>query len=163
LNVSDKFKAVGKVQYTGEDAVEDRARNRPKGDAQMKAKLDLIGIVVEDMEKSLAYYRELGLEIPDEPEEMRHVETTLPGGLRLAWDDADTVRSFDPEWKPATGGPAIGLAFRLDTPAEVDALYKRLVSLGYDGHKEPWDAPWGQRYALVRDPDGNSTDLFSPL
>jgi catechol 2,3-dioxygenase-like lactoylglutathione lyase family enzyme len=129
----------------------------------MKAQLDLIAIVTEDVEKSLTYYRELGLEVPDEPADLRHVETTLPGGLRLAWDDADTVRSFDPDWRPASGGPAIGLAFLLDAPAEVDAMYERLVSLGYHGHKAPWDAPWGQRYALVRDPDGNSTDLFAPL
>jgi hypothetical protein len=52
----------------------------------------------------------------------------------------------------------IGLAFRPDGPPEVDAAYEHLVSLGYDGH-----APWGQRYALVRDPDGNAVDLFSPL
>ena len=55
------------------------------------------------------------------------------------------------------------MAFRVDSPADVDAAYERLVSLGYDGHKEPWDAPWGQRYALVRDPDGNGVDLFCPL
>jgi uncharacterized glyoxalase superfamily protein PhnB len=57
----------------------------------------------------------------------------------------------------------MGLAFRLDTPAAVDATYAELVAAGYDGHKAPWDAFWGQRYALVRDPDGNSTDLFAPL
>ena len=129
----------------------------------MKAQLDVVALVVQDMEKSLAYYRELGLDLPAEPADMRHVEATLPGGMRLAFDDADTVRSFNPEWTPASGGPAISLAFRLDTPAEVDALYEHLVSHGYDGHKEPWDAPWGQRYALIRDPDGNSTDLYSPL
>ena len=31
-------------------------------------------------------------------------ETTLPGGLRLAWDTQETVRSFLPDWQPATGG-----------------------------------------------------------
>ena len=51
----------------------------------------------------------------------------------------------------------------IDDPDAVDAAYERLVALGYDGHKAPWDAPWGQRYALVRDPDGNSVDLFAPL
>ena len=25
----------------------------------------------------------------------------------------------------------------------------------------PFDAPWGQRYAMVRDPDGNGVDLFA--
>jgi catechol 2,3-dioxygenase-like lactoylglutathione lyase family enzyme len=129
----------------------------------MKAQLDLIGLVVEDMGRSLAFYRELGLDLPQEGEQQPHVETTLPGGLRLAWDTQETVRSFDADWQPATGGPQIGLAFRLGGAPDVDAAYERLVSLGYDGHKAPWDAPWGQRYALVRDPDGNAIDLFSPL
>ena len=38
-----------------------------------------------------------------------------------------------------------------------------LVAAGYHGHLEPWDAFWGQRYATVLDPDGNSVDLFAPL
>ena len=129
----------------------------------MKARLDLIGLVVEDMGRSLAFYRELGLDVPEDADGQPHVEVALPGGLRLAWDAQETIRSFDPDWRPASGGQQIGLAFRLDSPAEVDAAYERLVSLGYDGHKEPWDAPWGQRYALVRDPDGNGVDLFCPL
>lgn len=31
------------------------------------------------------------------------------------------------------------------------------------GHKAPWDAFWGQRYAVVVDPDGNLVDLFADL
>jgi catechol 2,3-dioxygenase-like lactoylglutathione lyase family enzyme len=129
----------------------------------MKAQLDLIGIVVEDMGRALAFYRELGLDVPEDADGQPHVEATLPGGLRLAWDTEETIRSFEPNWQPPSGGQRIGLAFRLDDPAGVDAAYERLVSLGYDGHKEPWDAPWGQRYALVRDADGNAVDLFCPL
>jgi catechol 2,3-dioxygenase-like lactoylglutathione lyase family enzyme len=129
----------------------------------MKARLDLIGIVVEDMARALAFYRELGLDVPQDADDQPHAEVTLPGGLRLAWDTEETIRSFEPSWQPPSGGARIGLAFRLDSPADVDAAYERLVSLGYDGHKEPWDAPWGQRYALVRDPDGNGVDLFCPL
>jgi uncharacterized glyoxalase superfamily protein PhnB len=45
----------------------------------------------------------------------------------------------------------------------VDRLYGALVDAGYEGHLEPWDAFWGQRYATVRDPDGNGVDLFAPL
>jgi len=29
--------------------------------------------------------------------------------------------------------------------------------------KEPWDAFWGQRYALVEDPDGAHVSIFCPL
>ena len=52
---------------------------------------------------------------------------------------------------------------RADDAAAVDATYGELVDAGYDGHREPWDAFWGQRYAIVLDPDGNSVDLFAAL
>ncbi len=51
---------------------------------------------------------------------------------------------------------------RCDDPTEVDAVYEELVSAGYHGELEPWDAFWGQRYASVQDPDGNGVDLFAP-
>jgi catechol 2,3-dioxygenase-like lactoylglutathione lyase family enzyme len=129
----------------------------------MYAKIDLIGLVVADMARSLAFYRHLGLDLPAEADEAPHAEYELPGGLRLAWDTEDTIRSFDPDWKRPSGGHRIALAFRLDSPAETDAAYAELVALGYRGHKAPWDAVWGQRYAIIDDPDGNAIDLFSPL
>ena len=33
---------------------------------------------------------------------------------------------------------------------------------GFTVVKEPWDAFWGQRYAIVADPDGYMVDLFAP-
>jgi catechol 2,3-dioxygenase-like lactoylglutathione lyase family enzyme len=131
-------------------------------DTAMSPHFEAIGIVVSDMGKSLAFYRQLGLDIPADADDQPHVEASLPGGLRLMWDTAETVRSFDPGWQPAAGGPQVGLAFACDSPSDVDATYDSLVGLGYEGHKAPWDAPWGQRYAMMHDPDGNSVDLFAP-
>jgi catechol 2,3-dioxygenase-like lactoylglutathione lyase family enzyme len=125
--------------------------------------LDMVGLVVEDMARSLAFYRHLGIELPADADAQPHVEAALPGRLRLAWDTLDNVRSFDPG-HPAPSGPSgIGLAFLVADPAAVDATYDRLVAAGYDGHKAPWDAFWGQRYAMLRDPDGNAVDVFAPL
>ncbi|MBB2741073.1 VOC family protein [Microbispora sp. NBRC 16548] len=129
----------------------------------MAPTFDLIGLVVTDMAASLSFYRRLGLDIPLSADTEPHVEVTLPGGLRLAWDTTATVRSFDPSWSPASGGPRMGLAFRCDGPEEVDRLYADLVEAGYEGHLAPWDAFWGQRYATVHDPDGNGVDLFAAL
>ena len=129
----------------------------------MKTRLDLIGIVVADMARSLAFYRRLGLDIPADADGEPHVETTLAGGLRLAWDTVETVRSFDLEWTAPSGSLRVGLAFVFETPGEVDAAYETLVGDGYEGHKASWDAFWGQRYAVVHDPDGNSIDLFATL
>ncbi len=128
----------------------------------MKPELNQIGIVVADMAKALAFYRRLGLDIPADADTEPHVEFNLPGGLRLAWDTVGTVQSFDPGWTAPTGSPRVGLAFRCSDPAEVDRVYADLVDAGYDGHKEPWDAFWGQRYAVLHDPDNNSIELFAP-
>jgi catechol 2,3-dioxygenase-like lactoylglutathione lyase family enzyme len=129
----------------------------------MSARFDVIGIVVDDMARALAFYRELGLDVPADREDEPHVEVSLPGGLRIAFDTAETIRSFHPEWSPGEGDGRIELAFACDSPADVDATYERLTAKGYAGRKEPWDAFWGQRYALIADPDGNGIDLFAPL
>ncbi|GAA4855734.1 VOC family protein [Saccharopolyspora rosea] len=129
----------------------------------MKPEIALFGIVTQDMAASLAFYRRLGLDIPADADDQPHVETTLPGGLTLAWDTAETIRSFDPGWTAPTGGNRFAIAFRLPDAASVDRLYAELVQEGYKGHVEPWNAVWGQRYALVDDPDGNVVDLFAPL
>mgnify|MGYP002619508278 CR=1 FL=1 len=128
----------------------------------MSVRFDLIGIVVADMAASLAFYRRLGLEIPTERDTEPHVEVTLPGGLRLAWDTEAVIRSFDPHWRRPAEGHRIALAFACDTPEEVDAVHAALVDAGYRSALQPWDAPWGQRYAQVSDPDGNPVDLFAP-
>lgn len=129
----------------------------------MTPRLNLIGLVVSDMAASLAFYRLLGLDLPPGADEQPHVEVMLPGGLRLAWDTVDTVRSFDRAWGPPVGGHRVALAFDCDDPAGVDATFAELVGSGHDGHLPPWDAFWGQRYAVVHDPDGNAVDLFAPL
>jgi catechol 2,3-dioxygenase-like lactoylglutathione lyase family enzyme len=119
----------------------------------------MIGLAVKDMAASLSFYRRLGLDIPEGED---HVEATLPGGLRIAWDTHEVMKSFDPSWQRGDGSP-ITLAFLVDSPSDVDTLYDELTNAGYDGHLKPWDAFWGQRYAVLRDPDGNDVALFAPL
>ena len=127
----------------------------------MQLRLALVGIVVSDMAASLAFYRRLGLALPEDADSEPHVEVEV-GGVRFAFDTEEVVRSFDPAWTPPSrGGHRTALAFECAGPAEVDAAYAELTGAGYAGHLEPWDAPWGQRYAVVRDPDGNPVDLFA--
>lgn len=128
----------------------------------MGARFDALGIIVEDMEKSLAFYRLLGIDTPPGAEKEGHVELNLARGLRLLIDTVEVVRSFS-DWSPATGGHRMGLAFLCDTPAEVDDQHAAIVEAGYRSHLDPFDAPWGQRYATVLDPDGNPVDLFARL
>lgn len=70
--------------------------------------------------------------------------------------------SFNDEWEEPVGH-RMGIAFLCDSPAEVDKLYEDVLAADYESQKPPWDAFWGQRYAQVKDPDGNLVDLFAPL
>ena len=123
-----------------------------------------IGLVASDLPRTLSFYRAIGLDIPADADSEPHVEVTLTGGFRILFDPESTIRSFDPQWTPApTGSPRTALAFECADPAEVDATYAAMTAAGFDGHLEPWDAFWGQRYATLRDPDGNGVDLFAAL
>ena len=128
----------------------------------IQARADAIGIVVTDMAKALAFYRRLGLEVPAAADGEPHVEVGLPGGVRLLFDTEEVIRSFHPGWTAVRGG-RINLVFALPDPAAVDALHADLVAAGHPSELDPFDAFWGQRYAVVLDPDGNGVDLFAPL
>jgi catechol 2,3-dioxygenase-like lactoylglutathione lyase family enzyme len=123
----------------------------------------LFELVVTDMAATLAFYRRLGLDIPADADAQPHVDIELPGGLRMAWDTDDTIRSFDPQWSSPSGGHRAALAFACAAASEVDAAWAELTAAGYHGHLAPWDAVWGMRYAVVHDPDGTPVDLFAVL
>ncbi|MFE7526203.1 VOC family protein [Kitasatospora sp. NPDC057542] len=122
-----------------------------------------VGLAVSDMAASVAFYRRLGVGFAEGAEGEAHVEAELPGGPLLVLDTEATIRSFHPSWQPPSRGTRAALAFRCASPAQVDALYEELTGAGYHGELKPWDAFWGQRYAVVHDPDGNGVDLLAPL
>jgi catechol 2,3-dioxygenase-like lactoylglutathione lyase family enzyme len=123
--------------------------------------LNAIGIVASDMARSIRFYRLLGVDVPETPDE-GHVDTFLPNGVRFMLDTEDVVRSFRPYWTRETGNQ-LALAFECASPSEVDEVYGRVVDAGFHGEKEPWDAFWGQRYAQLQDPDGIGVDLYAAL
>ena len=128
----------------------------------MSIRPDMIGIVVHDLERSLRFYRLLGLDVPSPKEDEHYVEVTTPNGYRISWNALPMVKEMDPAWVEPIGH-RMELAFLCDSPAEVDATYAKLEAAGYKGHKVPWDAFWGQRYAIAEDPDGNRVSLFAHL
>ena len=109
----------------------------------------------------MRFYRLLGLDFPEEPAD-GHVEATMANGTRLMFDTEDVIRSFLPDWTRANGNQ-VSLAFECESPADVDEVYARVVAAGFEGEKEPWDAFWGQRYALLGDPDGVRVNLYAAL
>src|SRR5215216_2806635 len=102
-------------------------------------RLDVIGVIVSDMQPAIDFYQRLGLEFPDDPDPQGHghVETTLPGGLRFTLDAEESIRSFDPDWLPPSGGHRMAIAFLCESSGDVDRVYRELVDAGVEGHTEP--------------------------
>lgn len=128
---------------------------------QSPVKSVVVELVTRDVARSLAFYRLLGLSVP-EPEGP-HVEVALPGGNTLAFDTDEVIAGMHPGWTPPDGAGRVAIAFGFDAPREVDAVFEKLTAAGHPAVLKPFDAPWGQRYATVEDPDGTSVDLFAPL
>ena len=123
--------------------------------------LDAVGIVSEDTEKCVRFYKFLGVELK-RYKESEHFEGMTPSGVRILVDSVSLIQSFDPGWKKVRGTGVV-LCFKQDSAILVDQLYEAMTRAGYDGIKAPWDAFWGQRYACISDPDGNQVDLFASL
>jgi uncharacterized glyoxalase superfamily protein PhnB len=122
---------------------------------------DALGVVAADLGATLAFYRMLGLDVPEGGE--GHVEAEVAGGFRVMFDSLEVVQSFSDHVPPSGDGRGVAFAFRCESPAEVDAVYATVTGAGHRGKTEPFDAVWGQRYATVLDPDGNPVDLYAAL
>lgn len=46
---------------------------------------------------------------------------------------------------------------------DVDAFHRRALTAGYQPATSPGDAPWGERYFHIGDPDGHELSFARPL
>lgn len=123
--------------------------------------LSQFNLVVSDTEASVAFYRRLGLDIPDTDERWQphHRSVPLANGMDLDLDSTEFARYWDEGW---VGGMGV-LGFSVETREHVDEIFADLVEAGYRGQQAPYDAFWGARYAVVEDPDGNAVGIMSPI
>jgi uncharacterized glyoxalase superfamily protein PhnB len=131
--------------------------------------LNQLDLVVSDIDTAVAFYRRLGLAIPESAiwrtaTGAHHVDLHLPNGFILHLDSVALAKVFDQGWnvRMNTGAKAI-IGFALPTRQAVDERYADLVAAGYTGRQRPYDAFWGARYAVIEDPDGNHVGLMSPI
>jgi len=125
-------------------------------------KLDAISLTSGDFAKSVKFYALLGFKFPKFKADAKHLEpVTAPGEVRLMLDDRALMQSIT--GKPPVPPNHSSFAIKCGNPKEVDAAVKKIGAAGFTVVKEPWDAFWGQRYAIVADPDGYMVDLFAPL
>jgi catechol 2,3-dioxygenase-like lactoylglutathione lyase family enzyme len=137
-----------------------------------KPTLNQINLVCGDLDASIAFYRRLGVEIPDVA-----VWRTATGGHHAnAGDQAEEQAidfdldstAFAQRWNSGWNGRTdlrgrVVVGFGVPKRTDVDDVFRDMIGAGYRGLQEPHDAFWGARYAIVEDPDGIAVGLMSPV
>jgi catechol 2,3-dioxygenase-like lactoylglutathione lyase family enzyme len=134
--------------------------------------LNQVNIVSGNVDASIAFYRRLGVDIPD-PRIWRtatgahHVTAIASGEGEAASLDLDSA-AFAQKWNKGWSGRKdlagrVVVGFGVESREEVDRLYGEMTAAGHKGLQAPWDAFWGARYAVVEDPDGIAVGLMSPI
>jgi uncharacterized glyoxalase superfamily protein PhnB len=126
--------------------------------------LNQLNIVARDFDRTLAFYRRLGVDIEESGggDGIRHVAVTLGNGLLLEFDNVELARMYNAARRQGAGSGVV-IGFSVATREAVDERYADLVAAGYEGRQPPWDAFWGARFAIVADPEGNDVGIMSPI
>lgn len=126
------------------------------------ASVDQLNVVVEDMDAAVAFYRALGCRVEESGGEWdaHHRRVSAGEGIDFDLDSLSFARTWDRGWR---GGAGMVVTFRTEDRDAVDRLYERLTGEGHEVEQPPYDAFWGARFAIVRDPAGNSVGIMSPV
>lgn len=113
-------------------------------------RIDAVTLHVADMARSVGFYERLGFELD-------------VGGADAAFTTFRAGGSFlnlqlDPPRVPS--GVWGRVIFFVD---DVDAMHARVVDAGGTPDGQPSDAPWGERYFHVHDPDGHELSFARPI
>jgi catechol 2,3-dioxygenase-like lactoylglutathione lyase family enzyme len=114
----------------------------------------MVVLLVEDLPRSVAFYRRLGVTFPADVDARRDVVVDIGGGHNLVL--TTTFVANDPDRRPPSGGARTMLEFFVDGDAAVDATYEELTAAGYHGRRPPFRTDFGAWMALIDDPDGNT-------
>ncbi|MHB1785183.1 MAG: VOC family protein [Acidimicrobiales bacterium] len=135
-----------------------------------KPTFNQVNLVVEDMDAALSFYRALGVQVRFDGGEWpvgsgaRHVALDNGDGAIVELDNPAMARIYHGGWRdPDVEDHPVILGFSVVSREAVDDTYRALTATGYLGRQEPYDAFFGARYAVVRDPAGNDVGLMSPV
>jgi len=125
-----------------------------------------LNLVARDFDATIAFYRRLGVEVPDSPpfaDGIRHAEVAMADGFTLEFDSEALAGAYNAAWRTPEHGSRVLVGFRVATRDDVDDRYAEMIAAGFEGRQPPYDTFWGARYAVLADPDGNDVGLMSPL
>lgn len=125
-------------------------------------KLNAVAVTSTNLKKTVAFYQLLGFQFGEFKDDEQHLEAlTVPGSARLMIDTSNMIKDIIGE-SPKPGNHS-SFAIEYENSEELNQVAKKVIEAGFKVVKEPWDAFWGQRYAIVADPDGYKVDLYAAL
>ena len=125
---------------------------------QTPATLVSIRVITDDVARLAAFYERVtghpvAWSTPD------FAELRTPAGT-LALGSTRTVALFGAGSARPADNRSVIVEFLVD---DVDAAYDRIGQEPTEFVNEPTTMPWGNRSLLLRDPDGNLVNLFTPV
>jgi len=112
--------------------------------------ISAVTLATHDMARAVRFYRALGFQVEYGGEGAEFTSLRVgPGHLNL------TVAPPDQRW--TWWGRVIVYV------ADVDALHAHARTRGLTPSTEPRDAPWGERFFHITDPDGHELSFAQPL
>jgi catechol 2,3-dioxygenase-like lactoylglutathione lyase family enzyme len=125
-------------------------------------KIATVGVTSSNLKETVKFYTTLGFTFPDYEPDEQHLEPLTPdGSARLMIDSKELITNILGK-VPQTANHS-SFAIEFSSPEEVNLVAKKIAEQNYTLVKEPWDAFWGQRYAIIADPDGYMIDLYAKL
>ena len=113
--------------------------------------LSAVTLAVTDMAASVAFYEALGLRRADGGPDAAFTSYAVGEGFV-------NLQAVDDGAAPTPGWGRVILHV-----TDVDAVFARARAAGLTADGVPADAPWGERYVHLIDPDGHEVSIARPL
>ena len=126
--------------------------------AALRAQPISVSLTVKDLEKSLAWYTNLGFTVERTYERDGNVR-----GYGLRAGDARIGIGLDDGAKGWDRVKGQGCSLQITTDMPVDTIAERITSNGGTLLSGPEDMPWGMRMFQALDPDGFKLGVSRPL
>lgn len=121
-------------------------------------KLASIRIITDDLEEMVAFYETVTGISADRPAPPFAEFVSASGTLAIG--HSQTVALFGEGAARPADNHSVIIEWQVD---DVDVEFARLNEAVEDWVQTPTTMPWGNRSALLRDPDGNLINLFAPV
>jgi predicted enzyme related to lactoylglutathione lyase len=115
-------------------------------------------VITDDVARLVDFYeRATGVPARRYTEDFAELTTA---SATLAIGSTRTVPLFAPGAARPADNHTVIIEFRVE---DVDGVHQRLAGFVEDFVTEPTTMPWGNRSLLLRDPDGNLVNFFTPV